>query len=65
MDIHFVSSLTPEDELRAAEALCAAAGSLLDQFAIAYTIRIETTDGCVVHRSAPGVMRVHTDVATT
>ena len=51
MDIRFISSLTPEDETRIAAAVCAAASSLLDHLQIAYTIRIETTDGQLFHHS--------------
>lgn len=43
MDIRFVSSLTAEDENLIAPALLKAVGALLDQFPIAYTVRIETT----------------------
>jgi hypothetical protein len=50
MDIRLISTLTPDDEARIAAAICAAAGELLDQFSIMYTIRIETTDGHVFHR---------------
>jgi hypothetical protein len=50
MDIRLISTLTPEDEARIAAAICAAAGLLLDQFSIMYTLRIETADGQVFHR---------------
>jgi hypothetical protein len=55
MDLHFVSSLTPEDEDRLAPALLTALGALLDQFAIAYTLRIHTTGAKVFqrHHQAP------------
>jgi hypothetical protein len=54
MDIRVISTLTLEDEARIAAAICAAAGQLLDQFSVMYTIRIETTGGQVFHRnSAP------------
>jgi hypothetical protein len=43
MDIRFISSLTAEDENAFAPALLKAAGAVLDQFPIAYTLRIETT----------------------
>ena len=51
MDIRVISTLTLEDEARIAAAICAAAGQLLDQFSIMYTIRIETTDGQVFHQN--------------
>jgi hypothetical protein len=55
MNIRFVSSLTPEDEVRLAEALLAAVASLLDKFPIAYTLKIEAgDDACVFqHDHAP------------
>jgi len=43
MEIRFISSLTAEDENSFAPALLKAVGALLDEFPIAYTIRIETT----------------------
>jgi hypothetical protein len=43
MEIHFISSLTAEDENTFAPALLKAVGALLDQMPIAYTMRIETT----------------------
>ncbi len=43
MDIRFVSSLTAEDENAFAPALLKAVGAMLDQFPIAYTLRVETT----------------------
>lgn len=45
MDIRFISTLTPEDENRLARALLAAVASMLDQFTIVYTVRIQTTGG--------------------
>ena len=50
MDIRLISSLAPEDEYRIAEAVCAVVGALLDQFSVVYTIRIETSDGHLLHR---------------
>ena len=43
MDIRFISSLTAEDENVFAPALLKAVGAILDQFPIAYTLRVETT----------------------
>ena len=57
MDIRLVSSLTADDETRIATTLCSVASRLLDQFGIAYTLRIETTDGQVFHESACGDVR--------
>jgi hypothetical protein len=42
MDIHFISSLTPDDEDRLAPALIAALRPMLEMMPIAYTIRIRT-----------------------
>ena len=53
MDIRFVSSLTADDEDQLAPALLTAVGSLLDQFPIAYTVRIETISSRVFHHAHP------------
>jgi hypothetical protein len=54
MDIRFISSLTPDDETRLAKALIGAIEKLLDQFPIAYTIRIETATNQVFdHHHTP------------
>jgi hypothetical protein len=42
MEIHFVSSLTTEDENNFAKALMDAVSALLDSLPIAYVVRIET-----------------------
>ncbi len=67
MEIRVISTLTLEDEARIAAAICAAAGQLLDQFSIMYTIRIETTGGQVFHQNnapAPGTMTRASAVTT-
>jgi hypothetical protein len=51
MEIRFVSTLTPEDEVRLAEGLLKAFTSLLDQWPISYTIRIEAGDSTVLRHS--------------
>ena len=43
MDIRFISSLTADDENAFAPTLLKAVGAILDQFPIAYTLRVETT----------------------
>jgi hypothetical protein len=43
MEIHFISSLTADDEDAFAPAVLTAISALLDQLPIAYTVRIETT----------------------
>ena len=47
MDIHFISSLTPDDEDRLAPVLIAALRPLLEMSPIAYTIRIRTASNSV------------------
>ena len=53
MNIRFISSLTPEDENTFAPALLKAVGAVLDQFPIAYTVRIETTGAEVFQYTHP------------
>ena len=53
MDIRFVSSLAPEDENGFAPALLKAVSAILDQFPIAYTLRIETTGANVFQHTHP------------
>jgi hypothetical protein len=53
MDIRFISSLTPDDENAFAPALLKAVGVMLDQFPIAYTLRIETTGSQVFQHTHP------------
>lgn len=53
MDIRFISSLTAEDENAFAPALLRAVGAVLDQFPIAYTLRIETTGAQVFQHTHP------------
>jgi hypothetical protein len=60
MDIRFISSLTAEDENVFAPALLKAIGALLDQFPIAYTLRIETT-GSQVFQHSPATTRTATE----
>lgn len=47
MDIHFISSLTPDDEDRLAPALLEAIKPMLGLLPIAYTIRIRTASNTV------------------
>ena len=51
MEIRFVSSLTAEDEVRLAEGLLTAFTSLLDQWPIAYTLRIDAGESTVLRHS--------------
>ena len=47
MDIHFISSLTPEDEDRLAPVLLQALKPMLELMPIAYTIRVRTASNAV------------------
>lgn len=51
MDIHFVSSLAPEDEARLAEVLMTALTGVLDQLPIAYTLKIDAGGSSVLRHS--------------
>ena len=53
MDIRFISSLTADDENAFAPALLKAVGAILDQFPIAYTLRVETTGAQVFQHTHP------------
>lgn len=55
MEIRFISSLTPEDEARAGAAICKAAAELLAPLSIAYTLRVQTTDGQVFCEQSVGL----------
>ena len=53
MDIRFISSLTADDENAFAPALLKAVSAVLDQFPIAYTLRVETTGAEVFQHTHP------------
>ena len=53
MEIRFISSLTPDDENAFAPALLRAVSAMLDQFPIAYTLRIETTGAQTYQHTHP------------
>jgi hypothetical protein len=55
MEIRFISTLTPDDEARAADAICKAAASLLAPLSIAYTLRVSTTDGQIFCEQSQGL----------
>jgi hypothetical protein len=55
MEIRFISSLTPEDEARVGAAICTAAAQLLAPLSIAYTLRVQTTDGQTFCEQSPGL----------
>jgi hypothetical protein len=54
MEIHVVSTLTPDDEERVASALLTALAELLDGLPIAYAVRIKTSGARVVQRTNLG-----------
>jgi hypothetical protein len=51
MDIHFISTLTPEDEDRYAPMALAAIRAVLDQMPISYAVRIVTTNGTALQHT--------------
>jgi len=51
MDIHFVSTLTPEDEDRYAPMVLAAVKAILEPMPITYAVRIVTTNGGAVQHT--------------
>jgi hypothetical protein len=51
MDIHFVSTLTPEDEDRYAPMVLAAVKAILEPMPISYAVRIATTNGLAVQHT--------------
>jgi hypothetical protein len=57
VNIRFISSLDAEEELRLATAMLAGFAKLLDEFPIAYTIRLETAAGKVIeHHHVVGAL---------
>ncbi len=55
MEIHLVSSLTPDDESRLAPQVLAAIGSVLDGLPVSYSVRIETALGDAIHHNRKAV----------
>jgi hypothetical protein len=51
MQIHLISSLTPDDESRLAPRVLAAIGGVLDGLPVSYSVRIETAIGNAIHHS--------------
>jgi hypothetical protein len=63
VEIHFISSLTEDDEERVALALLGAVEKLLNPFPIAYIVRIETSAGTVLqHNQGAGAALVPASV---
>lgn len=51
MEIHLISSLTPDDESRLAPSMLAAIGRILDRLPVSYSVRIETSAGNAIHHN--------------
>jgi len=51
MEIHLVSSMTPEDENRLAPSVLAAIEELLKRLPVSYSLRIETVVGQAIHHN--------------
>jgi hypothetical protein len=51
MDIHFVSTLTPEDEDRYAPMVLAAVKAILEPMPISYAVRVRTVNGLSVQHT--------------
>jgi hypothetical protein len=51
MDIHFVSTLTPEDEDRYAPMVLAAVKAILEPMPISYAVRVVTANGLTVQHT--------------
>ena len=51
MEIHLVSSLTPDDESRLAPRVLAAIGGVLEGLPVSYSVRIETSLGNSIHHN--------------
>lgn len=51
MQIHLVSSLTPDDESRLAPEMLAAIEHVLETMPVSYSVRIETGCGTAIHRN--------------
>lgn len=51
MEIHLVSSLTPDDEGRLAPQLLTAIAGVLDGLPVSYSVRIQTALGDAIHHN--------------
>ena len=51
MEIHLVSTLTPDDERRLAPSVLEAIGGVLDGLPVSYAVRIKTHIGSPIYRS--------------
>jgi hypothetical protein len=57
MEIHLVSSLTPDDENRLAPRVLQAIGDVLERLPVSYSVRIETAIGNAIHHNHTAVNR--------
>jgi hypothetical protein len=57
MEIHLVSSMTPDDESRLAPRVLAAIGAVLERLPVSYSLRIETALGNAIHHHHTAGMR--------
>jgi hypothetical protein len=55
MEIHLVTSLTPDDESRLAPKVLAAIGEVLEELPVSYSVRIETSVGNAIHHNHTAV----------
>jgi len=51
MEIHLVSSMTPDDENRLAPTVLAAIGRVLEGLPVSYSVRIETVTGDAIRHN--------------
>lgn len=51
MDIHFVSSLTEDDEVRLAAALVGAIRGFLEHYPVAYSMSVQTSGGKTIEHT--------------
>jgi hypothetical protein len=58
MEIHLVSSLTPDDENRLAPTVLKALGDVLERLPVSYSVRIETAVGNAIHHNHTAVQNV-------
>jgi len=61
MDIHLVTSLTPDDESRLAPKLLSAVSRVLDGLPVSYSVRVETALGEAIHHNHKAVKPARED----
>ena len=64
MEIHLVSSLTPDDESRLAPAVLTAIGRILDRLPVTYSVRIETSGGNAIHHDHTAAPQAYVDLGS-